>query len=41
MVQGRCQLRRIRKRLEIGRCPLYNGEEDMIHIFLNDQKKED
>jgi hypothetical protein len=27
-------LRRIRKSLEIGRCPLCNGEEDAVHVLL-------
>jgi hypothetical protein len=31
---GIWKLRGIRKGLEIGRCPLFNGEEDAIHILL-------
>jgi hypothetical protein len=31
---GIWKLRAIRKGLEIGRCPLCNGEEDAIHILL-------
>jgi hypothetical protein len=31
---GIWNLRGIRKGLEIGRCPLCNGEEDAIHILL-------
>jgi hypothetical protein len=35
MVWGRyLEVRQIRKGLEIGRCPLFNGEEDAIHILL-------
>jgi hypothetical protein len=32
---GIWKLRGIRKGLEIGRCPLCNGEEDAVHIILN------
>jgi hypothetical protein len=28
------RLRGIRKGLEIGRCPVYSGEEDAVHILL-------
>jgi hypothetical protein len=31
---GIWKLRGIRKGSEIGRCPLYNGEEDAVHILL-------
>jgi hypothetical protein len=31
---GIWKLRGMRKGLEIGRCPLCNGEEDAIHILL-------
>jgi hypothetical protein len=31
---GIWKLREVRKGLEIGRCPLCNGEEDAIHILL-------
>jgi hypothetical protein len=35
MVRGRyLEVRGIRKGLEIGRCPLFNGEKDAIHILL-------
>jgi hypothetical protein len=35
MVQGRyLEVERVRKGLEIGRCRLYNREEDEVHILL-------
>jgi hypothetical protein len=37
---GTGKLRGTRKGLEFGRCPLYNGEEDAVHILLNAQKQE-
>jgi hypothetical protein len=36
---GIWKLREIRKGLESGRCPLYNGEEDAVHIMLKCPEK--
>jgi hypothetical protein len=37
---GIWKLREIRKGLEIRRYPLYNGEEDAVHILFNARKRQ-